>query len=237
MRPCDAQNNNRSHVRHVVHSTASVIRGEVPGIYWVSNLSLGGALLQGRRTFTRGTDLLVLLHLPWHGPKALDAVVAHSRPGNRLRWCSFGITFRHHLGASVRLLRPALSPASRGPREPQVLVVTTRPHMGRRLTNDLGLLGLPARVAPPTRAMDLVREPEPAIHQALLDMEVETDRMLELLRLLRTESPQTVRVQVGARHVFGRSGNGAGSGQAHARLVPPYTLDQLARVLSPVGAA
>jgi CheY-like chemotaxis protein len=190
----------RRHHRHTLSSAATVLRDERrPRLCWVKNMSIDGALLCGIHQLPVGTNLRLLLHLPWYQPIAVDCRVVHqdiSSGGDRC----VGVEFLHEGSTSSTAIQRAIEAAGRCRlqlREPAVLMITDRAAMRREVERDLAGTGIRLVTAEtPLDSIGWLQDFETEIDSVIIDLALEQANALSFLRFLAEEFPSVKRIVI-----------------------------------------
>jgi CheY-like chemotaxis protein len=192
------RNEQRRYPRHSVTTAATVFRDtEVSGLFWVKNLSIGGALLCGGEAPPVGDPLSMVLHLPWRQPVTVDARVVHRQTG-AAGDPLFGVAFRHRTSGTRRAVAEAIRSVEQiksWPRKPTVMVIADQSALLGEIKRDLSPLGVRIMsVKTPLDAIRLLQDWETRIDIVLVDLWIEQTNVLSLLRFLADEHPEIRRI-------------------------------------------
>jgi hypothetical protein len=197
--PDDASLDERRRSERLNVGTAATVLGSSAGqvFYWAKNISAEGALLRGKLC-DAGTQLVVLLHMPWFRPIFVAATVRHSRVESVTEQL-IGVEFEHADADSRDLLARALSLAEERSvrQQPAVLVLSEDAGLARRLVAQFGALGHVAfHVRTPVEAVTYLQDPSMRVEATLVDLGMRGSEALGFLAFLQEEFPDVRRVLV-----------------------------------------
>jgi len=188
----------RKHTRHPLVSAVTMLQDDHhPSLFWIRNLSIGGALMCGAAPVEEKRRPRALLHLPWYQPITVDCRVVYQEREAGTR-CRVGVEFLHTTPATELAISHAIRAAQECAtqlRKPAVLVVSEHRHVSQSLQRQLTACEVDCVVAEtPLDAIRWLQDWETVIESVIVDLGNEESNALSFLRFLSEEFPAVRRI-------------------------------------------
>ena len=226
----------RKHARARVTLNAVLVAGsQRTGTYLVTNLSAGGALLEGTNLVNVGETLDLAIELPDRPPILVKGRVVRTEieAGGDVRIAVAFVELPIDSEAALRTLVTEEIRASRARGEAFVLVVDPDPSSREQFEKELAQRSRNvATAAFFLNALYWLQDPNVRIEVAFVEVVSSTDEGTDLLRFLRDEFPWIRRVAISSEMNRKELDHAVRSGMAHAALMKPWGSDRIAQVLT-----